>query len=272
MIRGTTLLSGKEICPGYRLGRLLGRGAYGHVWEATVEGRTMALKFLPVGDDTGSSQEIRSIQAVRQLRHPNLVRINELWCHRGYIVITMEMADSNLRDLLDAYQVEFGRPMRWEHVCPLLSQAASAIDFLNCRQHLVNGQRVAFQHADIKPSNMLVFGKTIKLSDFGLSSVITSPLKQRRPVGTPDYAAPEVMQGRLSAWTDQYALAITYCELRGGRLPFNPSAGSEPRPVADLTMLADVERPIIARALSTVPLDRWPSCGDMMSQLTNLRC
>ena len=275
MIRGTELLTGKEICPGYRLARLLGRGAYGHVWEAEVEGKTVALKFLPVGDDTGASQEIRSIQAIRQLHHPNLVRIHELWCHRGYIVITMEIADTNLRDLLEAYQLEFGSPMRWAHASPLLSQAASAIDFLNSRQHLVNGQRVAFQHGDIKPSNLLVFGKTVKLSDFGLSSVITSPLKQRRPVGTPEYVAPEVLQGRLSAWTDQYALAVTYCELRGGRLPFNLSqapSGSAARPTPDLTMLSEVERPIIARALSPFPLDRWPSCGDMMSRLMNLSC
>src|SRR5947209_16690599 len=45
-------------------------------------------------------------------------------------------------------------------------------------------------------------------------------IMNRKPSGTPDYAAPEVFRSRLSNRTDQYALAITYCQLRGGRLPF----------------------------------------------------
>jgi serine/threonine-protein kinase len=86
-----------------------------------------------------------------------------------------------------------------------------------------------------------------------------------------DYAAPEVLQGRLSDWTDQYALAITYCQLRGGRLPFpavpNPLPRGYNRPPADLSMLTPREKPIIARALSLVPQMRWPTCSEMMAQL-----
>ncbi len=40
------------------------------------------------------------------------------------------------------------------------------------------------------------------------------------------YAAPEVFRGQRSRWTDQYALAVSYCEVRGGRLPF----ANAPRP------------------------------------------
>ena len=37
---------------------------------------------------------------------------------------------------------------------------------------------------------------------------------------SPSYAAPEVIQGQFSRWSDQYSLAATYCELRTGRPPF----------------------------------------------------
>jgi serine/threonine protein kinase len=268
MIQATELFNGKQLCPGYQLVRLLGRGGYGSVWEAQGEGQMVALKFLPCDEQSSAAREIRSIQAIRQLRHPNLIRIHQLWCHRGYIVIVMERADTSVLDLLEGYQIKYGQPMVRKHACQILSQAAAGIDFLNARQHMVGGRLVAFQHGDVKPSNILVFGDKIKLSDFGLSSATTTAVKRAFPVGTPDYAAPEVLQGRVSAWTDQYALAITYCQLRGGRLPFEgPAQPGELRPPLDLSMLTEGERRVIARALLPMPTERWPTCGEMMTQL-----
>src|SRR5205823_6311166 len=102
-----------------------------------------------------------------------------------------------------------------EQVSLNLTQAADALDFMNKRQHMLEGRRIAFQHCDVKPSNMLLFGDRVKLSDFGLASTTSSMMKSHSRSGTLEYAAPEVFQGRLSEWTDQYALAVTYCLLRG---------------------------------------------------------
>jgi serine/threonine protein kinase len=136
---------------------------------------------------------------------------------------------------------------------------------------MIGGRLMAFQHGDVKPSNLLAFGDRVKLSDFGLSSATTMSLKRSLPVGTEHYAAPEVHQGRVSTWTDQYALAITYCQLRGGRLPFAGSAQpGESRPPLDLGMLTEAERPILARALGMAPPERWPSCGELMTRLREL--
>ena len=44
-----------------------------------------------------------------------------------------------------------------------------ALDFLNTRQHTLDGRKVAFQHCDVKPSNMLLIDGSVKLTDFGLS-------------------------------------------------------------------------------------------------------
>jgi tetratricopeptide (TPR) repeat protein len=81
---------------------------------------------------------------------------------------------------------------------------------------------------------------------------------------TPSYAAPEFFDGKTSSQSDQYSLAITYCHLRGGRLPFegNPAAviAGHLMREPDLSMIPEIERPAVARALSKSPRDRWPSC------------
>jgi serine/threonine protein kinase len=261
--------------PGYRLKQLLGRGGFAEVWEATKDdGSTLALKFMPCGDSLAAAKEIRAIRSISSLEHPNLIRIEQIWTGLGYIVIAMELAEGSLLDLLEAYYAEFNSPIPAEQVCLYLSQVADALDFLNSRQHLLEGRRVSFQHCDIKPSNLLLFGETVKVSDYGLASPTSSTLKFHRRAGTLDYAAPEIFQGRLSEWTDQYALGVSYCLLRGGRLPFTdtpPKFEREyVRPAPDLTMLGERERPILARCLSPIPQNRWPTCGEFISELAKV--
>ena len=274
MVLATSIRIGKNFCPGFRIRRFLGRGSFGSVWEAEREEdrRFFALKFIPCHDNGNPSQEIRILQIVRQLCHPHLIQIEQVWCHRGYIGITMELADGSLQDLLDAYQGEFGTPLAAQDVCQYLTQTAAALDFLNARQHAVGNQCVALQHCDVKPSNLLLCGETIKITDFGLASMMNTPHATHRRAGTFAYAAPEIFRGRLSDRSDQYALAVTYCQLRGGRMPFPdpPQANLDQysRPAPDLSMLPKNEQAVVARALSPVPQDRWPSCQEMMRQLS----
>src|SRR5207248_40108 len=81
---------------------------------------------------------------------------------------------------------------------------------------------------------------------------------------SPAYASPEMFQGQASHHADQYSLAITYCQLRGGRLPFEGSPLqimnghlSEP---PNLSMVPAFEHKVLARALSKDPKQRWPNC------------
>jgi serine/threonine protein kinase, bacterial len=261
-----------EPYPGYCLTRQLGTGAFGQVWEAeTPKGRKVALKFIACAGDRSAAREIRSLQAVRELQHPHLIRIENVWCCAGYLVIAMERADGSLLDLLKTYQARQRTPVTAEHACLLLAEAATAIDFLNTKQHWINGRCVAIQHCDIKPSNLLLLGERVKVADFGLSTFLTCDMENSSRAGTLDYCAPEIFQGRLSGHTDQYALAVTYCLLRGGRLPFaNTPRFFDPcyvRPAPDLTMLPASERPVMERALTPVPQDRWPTCTEFLQQL-----
>lgn len=264
-----------DLHPEYRRRRLLGRGGFGEVWEAEApDGTLVALKFLPYDPGLAAVHELRAVQAIRQLNHPHLVRVDKVWSAPGCLVIAMELADGSLADLLDGYQAELGTALPPEDLCPLLAQAAEALDFLNAPRHLLDGRAVGIQHCDVKPGNLLLFGETVKLSDFGLTSRLASAHQAHRRAGTPEYAAPEVFRGQLSDRADQYSLAVSYCVLRSGRLPFADSPRSlEPRytrPAPDLSMLPEAERPVVARALAPSPESRWPSCRELVARLAEV--
>src|SRR5207245_431345 len=111
----------------------------------------------------------------------------------------------------------------------------------------------------------------VKLADFSLAVPTTSPMWYHRRVGTLNYAAPEIFRGWLSDRTDQFALGVSYVELRTGRLPYHDTPATFDRayvrPPPDLSLLDEVERPVLIRALSSVPQDRWPTCREMMDRL-----
>jgi serine/threonine protein kinase, bacterial len=266
---------GMEPFPGHRLLEVMGRGSFAEVWKAErPDGGKVALKFLTCETGKSTPAEIRSIQFVRQLHHPNLTRVERVWCHLGYIVIAMELAEGSLLDLLEVHKADTGKALPLEHVCFFLAQIADALDFLNTRQHKIDGKLVSIQHCDIKPSNMLLFGDTVKLCDFGLATMMTASIMNHRLAGTPFYAAPEIFRSRLSNRADQYALAASYCQLRGGRLPFpdSPTVISSlyARPKPDLSMLPAREHSIVLRALSQMPQDRWPSCSEFIENLAHV--
>lgn len=270
-----TLAAGVEPYPGYRLTSFLGSGGWGEVWRATTPyGGAAALKFLPSDSLRAATQEIRALHAIRQLQHPNLVRMDNIWSCPGYLVIVMELADGNLLDLLGVYRAELNSPLPPDHLCFYLKQAAAAVDFLNQRQHQVDGERVAFRHCDVKPSNLLVVGSTVKLSDFSLAVQTTAPMSSCRRAGTLAYAAPEIFHGWLGDRTDQFCLAATYYHLRTGAIPFaNKSASFDKkyqRPRIDLAPFTGAEQAILARAFDPAPQQRWPSCTEFINRLS--RC
>src|SRR5262249_31001884 len=106
---------------------------------------------------------------------------------------------------------------------------------------------------------------------FGLAKVVeldevSAEIHQDSVGFTFHYAAPEVMRGRVTKWSDQYSLAITYYYLRTGQLPFERVGSAYDMMMRqlegklDLSLLPEPERRIIARAVAVVPEDRYPTC------------
>jgi serine/threonine protein kinase len=262
-----------EPIAGYRLLEPLGKGGFGEVWKCEAPGGLFkAIKFVFADGDlldlggTGADQELEALRHIRTIRHPFLLSMDRIEVVEGELVIVMELADHSLNDVLAECRAA-GRPgIPRAALLAHLREAAEALDLLN--------REYGLQHLDVKPRNLLLVSRHVKVADFGLVCRLGEGGRPRNRLGpiSPYYAAPEVFQGTLSPASDQYSLAITYYELLTGRLPF---AGTNFRQLAlqhaqqkpDLGALPDADRTLVARALAKEPRERFPTCGDFVRAL-----
>lgn len=219
--RGTRMLTthllspGTEPYSGCRLRQLLKRTEHAEVWRAaTDEERPLAVKFVPCDDDRALQHDLPFLLAIRQLSHPHLLRIHWVWCYRNYSLVAMELARGSLLDFLTDSPGEFRKVVAARQVCRYLAEAADALDFLNTRQHRLCGQQVALQHGNIKPSNLLLVGETVKVTDFKLSSEASFEGAPEQLAETLRYAAPEAfgaasVTGQISKrWPRRTAISV----------------------------------------------------------------
>jgi formylglycine-generating enzyme required for sulfatase activity len=250
--------------PGFTLLEKLGSGGFGEVWKAQGPGGfAVALKFIRLGDKAGTV-ELRALEVMKDIRHPHLLVMFGAWQQEDLLIIAMELADGTLTDRLATAQRQglLGVPL--QELLEYMRDAARGIDHLNA---------IHIQHRDIKPQNLLLVGGGVKVGDFGLAKLLQHTLTGHSGAYTPAYVAPEFLSGHTSSHSDQYALAVSYCQLRGGRLPFEGPitqvlTGHALHP-PDLTMLPAAERPAAARALAKEPKERWGSCREFVQALAS---
>jgi serine/threonine protein kinase len=265
------LVAGAEPVPGYQLVKRLGQGGFGEVWQATGPGGfPLALKFIRLGEPAGAV-ELRALEFMKKVRHPNLLGQYGAWQRDFTLIIAMELADDTLLNRHTAAVAEGLPGIPVDELLQYMRDAARGIDHLNEPRPEV-GQPHGIQHRDIKPANLLRVGGGVKVADFGLAKVLQQSRASNSGCMTVAYAAPEFFHGATSERSDQYSLAVTYCQLRGNRLPFRGTKeevmiGHLTNP-PDLSMLPPAEQVVVARALSKKPEDRWPSCCAVVEALT----
>lgn len=268
--------AGAEPVFGYRLLQRLGSGGHGEVWRAEAPGGfQVAMKFMRLDSGLGRS-EARALEILRGLRHPNLLMTFGAWEIPGYLVLGMELADRTLWDrfceCVDAGQTGIPR----DELIDYLAETAKGVDYLNEPKSGMGGAaRSGIQHRDLKPQNILLAGGGVKVGDFGLARQLDQSIASHTGHWTFAYAAPEFFRRQTSGQSDQYSLAATYCHLRGGQPPFNgPPAvimAGHLLLAPELNMIPEEERPVVARALSKAPKDRWPSCRSFIEALRTTR-
>jgi serine/threonine protein kinase len=283
---------GDEPIPGYRLTRFLGVGGYGQVWAANgPHAMDYALKILSVTGTRGG-KELRGVGLVKKLRHPNLVPLYGYWLKDEFgnyidgafsetqsllgeaseLIIAMGLADKSLAQRLDEVKKEGLEGIPLEELLNYMSGAAKAIDFLNQPVHQFgSGQGVAIQHCDIKPGNLLIVGNEIQICDYGLARAIAPDVRVTAGPGaaTQAYSAPELLANRPSDHTDQYSLAISYYELRTGKLPFdeNEALHAHIKGKLDFSLVGPGEQAALQRAANVDPDKRFPKVGAFLQAL-----
>jgi serine/threonine protein kinase len=267
------LKAGAVPVPGCRLIKRIGRGGFGEVWEAVndSDNSKLAIKFLDCNHQFASLivNEIKLLIQLRELQHPNLLQFYSVTMGPNRVMLTMELAEGSLNDLHYIYKVDHKSHVPPGPLLGLMGQAADGLDFI-AKQKIAGANALhnqGMQHCDIKPSNLLLIDNVLKVADFGLSGPQMWNARGKA-FGTPPYAPPELYEGRANSRTDQYSLAVTYCELRTGYYPFPiPSDGSPPKTAPDLSLLPEPERPVIAQAMSRQWLNRYASCTDFVRAL-----
>ena len=272
----TAKAPGAEPIPGYRLIEPLGGGGFGEVWKCEAPGGLFkAVKFVR-GDSedlhnagpAGAEQELRALQHIKSLRHPFLLSMDRVERIDGELVIVMELADRSLHDLLCQYR-DAGLPgVPRGELLRDFEEVAEVLDLLN--------QEHGLQHLDVKPRNLFLVGRHVKVGDFGLVNSLaemsgSTPSALQMGAGTPLYAAPECFLGKITLFTDQYSLAITYHELLTGAPPF---LGKNFRQMAlqhmqaepDLDRLSAADRALVGRWPRTCA-QRFPSCTAFVEAL-----
>jgi serine/threonine protein kinase len=287
-----------EPVPGFRLARTLAQGELTTIWRAVGPGGTdAALKIIRLV----SSQTVRefcSIRLLKHIRHPNIVPTLAFWLKDSQgnlldetlldaqfceseapgsasadeLIIAMGLGDKSLADRLQECQRAGTIGLPPAELLDFLGDAAKGIDYLNQPIHDLGSGKVGIQHCDIKPGNILIVGNAAQVCDLGIARIMGDP-RTTDVVGSVAYVAPEVLLKSLpSEATDQYSLAISYCELRTGRLPFQAASAAGAcfahlKGQFDFGGLLEAEQAVIARATAMVPEQRFPNCTAMVDAL-----
>src|SRR4051812_609051 len=159
------LESRQEPIPGYRLIERLGRGGYGDVWKVEAPGgflKAMKFVFGSVGEESeaAAEQELDALRQVVQIRHPFILSVERCDVVDGQVLITMELADRNLEDRFRECRAAGLPGVPRDELLRYMSEAAEALDLLADEYRL--------QHLDIKPTNLFLVRRHVKVGDFGL--------------------------------------------------------------------------------------------------------
>ena len=198
---------------GYTLKERIGAGGYGEVWSAEAPGGIAKAVKLVYGyhDENRAQGELKSLNRVRELRHPFLLSLERIDVVGGQLVVITELADKSLKELFEEHVDTGLHGIPRDELLKYVSEAAEALDYISDEHKL--------QHLDVKPENLLMVSDHIKVADFGLVKELQDTNQSLMTGLTPIYAPPELFDGRPSRTSDQYSLAIVYQEMLTGTAP-----------------------------------------------------
>ncbi|KAG7386692.1 Cell cycle control protein 50A [Phytophthora pseudosyringae] len=223
----------------YELLEKIGNGAFGEVHRAKdlESGEIRAVKRLRLNDDGQLSAvpaaQFQEIEAMRQLQHPNIVKLLDVVPDGSYIALVLEYMPT---DLLSVVRNRAER-LHAADVRGLLRMLLHGVAC--CHEHSI-------LHRDLKPGNLLLSADgVLKLSDFGLATVFVGQQghSYSHQVATRWYRAPELLFGtrHYDAAVDMWAVGTVFAELLRPT-PLFPGQNDLDQIFRVIQVLGDIER------------------------------
>ncbi|XP_068031281.1 death-associated protein kinase 2-like isoform X2 [Anomalospiza imberbis] len=200
----------------YELLEKLGSGHFGVVrlCRERSTGSFYAAKFVKMRRGRGGrpglerAQVEREVAILRQLHHPNIIQLHELFASAAEVVLVLELiSGGELFDFIAEKEM-----LSEEEAIEFLGQILCGVEYLHTR---------LIAHFDLKPENIMLQDKDvpkplIKIIDFGLAQQLEDGITFKSLCGTPQYIAPEVINYEpLSPATDMWSIGvITYILVR----------------------------------------------------------
>lgn len=258
----------------YELIRQLGEGGMATVYLARDVrlGREVAVKVLDqrLAERPGFRERfLREARVAAALDHPNIVSLYDFSETDQILYLVMPyVSGGSLQDLLRRAPLPTGEVVTYG------SQMADALDYAHQRNVV---------HRDVKPANMLLHADgRLMLSDFGLAKIVSAgsrPIASRGhpDAGTPEYMAPEQIEGRTDERADIYGLGVVLYLLLTGHLPFRGQTSNavmeghlyrlpeEPRTLNPA--ITPAMQTVILQALAKRPEERFQRAGDLGAAL-----
>jgi cyclin-dependent kinase len=222
----------------------VGEGTYGVVYKAQDSaGGIYALKTIRLeAEDEGiPSTAIREISLLKELQHPNIVRLHDVLHTERKLTLVFEFLDKDLKKVLDTHQEGFDPNTTRTYLAQLLRGIS------HCHHHRI-------LHRDLKPQNLLISNAgDLKLADFGLARAFGIPVRSyTHEVVTLWYRAPDVLMGsrKYSTPVDIWSVGCIFAEMSNGS-PLLPGS-------TDNDQLQK-----IFKVLGTPTEESWPSVKEL---------
>ena len=253
----------------YRLLAPIGEGGMGVVHLAQgPDGKRVALKVLRphiVGDREARERLAREVSSLQRISSPRIAEILDADPHGPVpFVVTRYVPGLSLYHHVDEEGPIAGADLL--HFADALAEALQAV------------HAVGVLHRDIKPTNVLMEGRSPVLIDFGLARVAEDPRLTQTGwlLGTPGYLAPEILYGDdATVASDVHAWATTVAFAASGRPPYGkgPAMAIMDRVRRGEHDLSGVPAPLdrlLRECLAEEPLDR-PAVFELRSSIDELR-
>ena len=260
------LQSGESLFPGYTLEERIGTGGFGEVWRVSAPGGLSKAAKVIYGNvlDERAERELKSLDRVKNVSHPFLLSVERIEVVAGHLVIVTELADKSMKDRYEECRATGLLGIPRSELLGYIQEASDALDYLFAEFDL--------QHLDVKPENLLLAGGHVRVADFGLLKQLGDRSVSLVSGFTPQYTAPEVLDGRPSPYSDQYSLAVLFQQMATGHMPFDGKtaatvASQHLHSKPDVSVLNPTERYAVSKALAKDPGRRFANCTEFAKRL-----